>query len=186
MPSAPSARWRRKSILRGFSGHRTTSKRQLRFKNDLCQRLRRRVRDTERNALDTELARDLSGFSIQPDRRPAATFPHDFEVHPAHAPPPAGPQRFHRGFLRGEAPGVALILVPELLAILPLRHREHAPQERFAVSLDGGPNTLHFRDVHSHPDDQRPSAKPSPPLGNAFPKNAYNNWFMPQTKTKPA
>src|SRR6266478_7518296 len=59
------------------------------LKNHLRQRLSRRVCDAQHDIFHAKLLRYLPRFTPKLQRRPSARFPHHFQIHPSHAPPPA-------------------------------------------------------------------------------------------------
>src|ERR1700730_932883 len=114
------------------------------LENDLRKGLIRSVRDAQSDVLHIETARDIRCFAGQLDGRAATLFADDFDVHPADAAAPAGTQRFHGGFFRGEAACITLVLVLEALAVFPLFRSVNASQESFAVPLDRALYAGHF------------------------------------------
>ena len=124
------------------------------LENNLRQRLFLGMRDAQGDVLHAELLCDFLRFTGELQRRTPALLAHHFQVHPTHAAPPARSQRLHPCFFRCESSRVALILVFELLAIIPLLLRIEPPQKRLPVPLDRFLNAVHFRNVHAHPDDQ--------------------------------
>ena len=130
----------------------------LTFENHLGQRLGRCVRDAQRNVLHAELSRNFSRLAVKRQSRPPAGFPHDFQICPTNAAPPARPQRLHRRLLRRESPRVALVFVFELFAVFALLFRIYAPEKNLTVALDGALYAVHLGNVHAHSDDQDASA----------------------------
>jgi YfiH family protein len=72
--------------------------------------------------------------------------------------PPTRPQRFHRRFLGRKTSGIALILVAELFAVLPLARRVHPFQENLTVPLDRRLDAVNLGDIHAHANNQGPSS----------------------------
>src|SRR6185369_14928164 len=130
------------------------------LENHLRKRLRRRMRDAQRNTLHSQRRRHLRRLSSQRNCRPTAALPHHFHIHPPHPARPPRPQRLHRRFLRRKPPRVPLILVLELLAILSLPRSIHASQERLSMPLDGRLHPLHFRNINPHPNNHAASNSP--------------------------
>lgn len=161
----------------------------LRFENDLREGLRGGVRDAQRDVPDAEALGDLLRLAGQCQRRPPAFLAHDFHIHPSDAACPARAERLHGGFLGGEAPRVALILVLETLAIGDFCGSVNPPQKSFAAPLDGGPHAVHFSYVNTEPGDHGgaheaacfPLQRGSPIILFLVPKNKKRN-----KKTKPA
>src|SRR5450759_2437787 len=74
---------------------------------------------------------------------------------------PAGPERFHRGFLRGEAARKPLGAVAMLFAVGNFRRRENALDKCAAVAPDGRFDAVNFGDVQAQANDHLPSALPA-------------------------
>ena len=131
-----------------------------RLEDDLRKRLLLGVRDAQGDVLYAELLGDFFRLTGELQRRSAAFLAHHFQIHPTHAAPPARSERFHPCFFRREPPGIALIFVPELLAVIALCLRVQPPQKRFPMPLDSLPDAVHFGNVHAHPNDQEASTGP--------------------------
>jgi len=112
------------------------------------------MRDAERDALHAEVRGDFCGFSGESEGGAAALLADDFEIDPADAVAPAGSERFHGGFLRGEAASVAFELIPEALAIFDFVGREDAAEEKLAAALNGRLDARDFGDVNTQANDQ--------------------------------
>src|SRR5580700_197898 len=112
------------------------------------------MRNTQRRPLHPQLLSNLSRLPIQPNRRSPALLAHHFKIHPSHPAPPPRPQSLHSRFLSRKPPRKPLILILESLAILPLRHGVHPPQERLPMPLNGPLNPNHLRQIHAHSNNQ--------------------------------
>ena len=122
------------------------------------------VGDGEGNVLDSEAAGDLARRARQFQRGLAAWLADHFDIHPAHAMGPAGPERFRRGFLRGEAARKPLGAVAMLFAVGNFRRRENALDKCAAVAPDGRFDAVNFGDVQAQANDHLPIA---PAAGSA-------------------
>jgi purine-nucleoside/S-methyl-5'-thioadenosine phosphorylase / adenosine deaminase len=136
------------------------ARRRSSFEDDLRQCLFLGMRDAQGDVFHAKLLGDFLRFTGQLQRWPTAFFAPDFQVHPAHAAPPAGPQRFHSRFFCREASRVAFVLVLELFAVFPLFLRVDASQKGFPAALDRRSDALHFGNVYAHPNDQEASSNP--------------------------
>ena len=125
----------------------------LSFKNHLCHRLFRRVRNADRDILHTQPVCNLARFAPQLEHRPAPLPPQNLDVHPTHAAAPARPQRLHGGFFHRKPPGVPLILIPELLAVRAFPLGKNSLQKSFALALNRAFHPLHFFHINSHSND---------------------------------
>src|SRR2546425_11576983 len=65
------------------------------FEDNLCQGFFRRVCDGHRDLLDAQSFRNFPRRAAQLERRFSGILPHDFNVLPAHAAPPARPEGLH-------------------------------------------------------------------------------------------
>lgn len=95
----------------------------------------------------------------------ATAFPHNFNIHEAHAVAPARAQCFHGRFLRGKTARVALEFCPVTFAVSDFARCEHTLQELLAIALNSTRNTVHFDDVNSQTDNHIRALKV--PLGRS-------------------
>ena len=124
------------------------------FENDLGQSLRFGVRDADGDVPDAEGRRDFCRFAAERHGRSAARLAYYFEIDPSNAAAPPGAQRFHRGFLGGKTPGVALEFVLKALAIFDFVGRKNASQKGLAVAFNSRFDPRDFGDIHTQTNNQ--------------------------------
>ena len=134
---------------RNGSGFRTG----LVFENHHRHGLVASMRQGQRDIADAELFRDFSGFSVKGQRRTAGGKIGHFEIAPPDASAPSGAQRFHPGFLGGEARGVALIPIRFALRVGDFAIGEDAVLETLAMALDRFAEPADFAQIHARADD---------------------------------
>jgi polyphenol oxidase len=141
--------------------------------------------DAERDVFYAEAFADFAGFAVEFYGGAAAFLADDFDVDPADAAAPAGAEGLHRGFLGGEAAGVALVFVFEALAVFAFGGRVETAEDCFAVALDGGFYAADFGDVDSEADDQRFLRKSAGGDSCAVPDCDYTDRIVTTKKTSP-
>src|SRR5467141_2427969 len=116
--------------------------------------------NAQRDIFHAKLLRYFPRFTPQFQRRASARFPHHFQIHPSHSTPPARSQRLHRRLFCRNPPRVPFVLVLKLLAVFSFLRGINPSQEHFPIALDRPLDTLHFRNVHAHSNDQDASSAP--------------------------
>lgn len=89
----------------------------------------------------------------QPQLRRVSSLANHFDVLPENAARPAGPERFHRGFLRGEPRGEARNGIAAASTIGNLRVGEHAMQKPIAVAREDRADARNLGRIHAQPND---------------------------------
>lgn len=87
------------------------------------------------------------GAAVQLELRRTARLADDLDVAPQHALRVAGAERFHRGFLRGEAAGEVNRGIAAAHAVCDFAFGEYAVRKTIAVAVDGGGDAGNFRGV---------------------------------------
>jgi len=143
------------------------------------------VADAEGDVFNAEAIGDFAGFAVEFYRGASAALADDFDIDPAHAAAPAGAERFHRGFFRGEAAREPLILILEAFAVFAFSRRVEAAEKCFAVTLDGGFDAADFGDVDSEADDQGFLRKRAGVDSSRAPDCDYTDRIVATKKTSP-
>ena len=143
------------------------------------------VGDAEGDVFDAEVIGDFTGFAVEFYGGSAAALADDFDVDPAHAAAPAGAERFHRGFFRGEAAREPLILILEAFAVFSFGRRVEPAEKCFAVALDGGFDAADFGDVDSEADDHGFLRKRAGADSCVVPDCDYTDRIVATKKTSP-
>ena len=99
------------------------------------------VRDRQLRRAAADLGEAPRGAAVQPELRRTAGLPDDFDIAPQHALRVAGPERFHRRFLRGETTCEMDGRIPSTHAVGDLRVGEDPVRESVAVTVDRRRNT---------------------------------------------
>src|SRR2546423_8012633 len=107
------------------------------------------MRDAESDSFHSEPFGDLARLSVESHGGPSAAFSYDFEVLPADAAAPAGPESFHRRFFGRESAGVSFELIFESFAVFSFRAGENTPQESIAPAPYRRLETVHLGNVHT-------------------------------------
>lgn len=111
------------------------------------------MRQAEVNAAHAQSVGMLASRTAQFDRGPTARLPDHLNVHPADTEPPAGAQRFHRGFLSGKTRSISFGRTAMALAVGNLPRCEDALEERTSMPPNGGFDTVDLRDVDAQAND---------------------------------
>src|ERR1700730_16313887 len=117
------------------------------FQNHLRHRLFCGVGDRQSHILDSEFQCEFSSLPVECHGWAASRHADYLAVPPAHPMVPAGAERFHGGFLGGEACGIALEPVRLRIAIAHLCRCEDALQETLPEALHGLADAGNFGDV---------------------------------------
>ena len=99
------------------------------------------MRDRNRNIVDAELRREFSCDTRKIQRRLSARQVRHFNLHPAHAVPPAGAERLHRCLFHGKTSRITFIAVLMPLAIFDFGGCEEARDESRSAANDGSLDT---------------------------------------------
>lgn len=119
----------------------------------LSHRERVGVRDRHERSLDEHALRAARGGAVELQARRTAAATHDFDVLPQDPLRFARAERFHRGFLRGEASRKMRSRIPPPDTICNLAGREHALQEPLAVLIEDLGNARNVGRVEANSED---------------------------------
>ena len=99
-----------------------------------------------------QLGREFRGFPVERDGGTASWLAAHFDIAPGYAVIPTRTDGLHRGFLGGEAGGVALDPVGFRFAIADLSLGEDPAQKAVAETRDGRSDARYFRNVDTSAD----------------------------------
>src|SRR5208282_1504032 len=107
------------------------------------------VGNRERDVFRAEFGRDGRRLTVKLNGRTLPLRAHHFDVAPPDAVTPSRAQRFHAGFLGGEARRVAFKAAGFSFAIKDFANGENAMKKAVAEPLNALADARHFGDVHS-------------------------------------
>jgi hypothetical protein len=125
---------------------------------DLCKRERLCVRDGQQRGFGADCSEPSRCASMQPELRRAAVTD-DLDVAPQDVLSMPGAERFHRGFLGGEAAGEVDGRFLAARAVFDFTIGEHAMQEPIAISFNGRRDPRDIRCVEAKTDNLRHQRK---------------------------
>ena len=116
------------------------------------------MRDREQRGSRAERREAPAGAAMKQQLRRSSAAD-DLDIAPQHLLGVTGAERFHRGFLCGEAAGKMDRRMPPALAIRNLAFGENAVEEPLAVPFDGRGDARYVGGVEAKADDVRHSRR---------------------------